>query len=48
MPNVFANYLFLAALFLPTAGLLAGALYLLSPTQRRRSSPTHAVEAKAH
>lgn len=48
MPNTFADYLFLAALFIPTAGLIGGILYLLVPTRRRHANPTHAVEAKAH
>ena len=48
MPRVFADYLFLAALFFPTVGVLAGILYLLVPARRRRTDRTHAVEAKAH
>ena len=48
MPNVLANYLFLAALFFPTAGLVGGILYLLVPTHRHRTDRAHAVEAKAH
>ena len=48
MPNVFADYLFLAALFVPAAGLIGGILYLLVPTRRRRADRTHVLEAKGH
>ena len=42
MPNPIAEYLFLAALFVPTAGILLGVVYLLVP---RRASHAQ-VEAQ--
>ncbi|MCM3881961.1 MAG: hypothetical protein ND807_17775 [Vicinamibacterales bacterium] len=46
--NPIADYLFLAALFVPTAGILAGVLYLLAPSRGLSRNHTHAGEAKAH
>jgi hypothetical protein len=45
VPNPIAEYLFLAALFVPTAGILWGVVYLLVPSRPRRAS--HA-QAEAH
>lgn len=48
MPNPIADYLFLASLFVPATGILAGVVYLLVPSRSRADSRTQAVEAKAH
>ena len=48
VPNQIVNYLFLASLFLPTAGVLVGVLYLLAPSRSRSTKRSQAVEAKAH
>jgi hypothetical protein len=48
MPNPTADYLFLAALFVPATGILLGVLYLLLPTRPRKTSHTQPMEAKAH
>ncbi len=48
MAHPIADYLFLAALFVPTAGILAGVIYLLVPNRPTAASHTHSVEANAH
>ena len=45
MLNPIAEYLFLAALFVPTAGILLGVVYLLMPSRPPRAS--HA-QVEAH
>ena len=42
-----AAYLFLASLFVPTAGIVLGVIYVLLPAQRS-GEQAHAMEAKAH
>jgi hypothetical protein len=48
MSHTVADYLFLAALFVPTAGILIGVIYLLMPVRHRGHVSAPAVEAKAH
>ena len=48
MPRPLADYLFLASLFVPTAGILAGLIYLLIPRRPASVSHRRRVEAKAH
>ncbi len=38
MPNPIADYLFLAALFVPTTGILLGVIYLLVPLRLQHAS----------
>ena len=44
----FADCLFLAALFVPAAGIVAGVIYLLIPRHPASVSRSHPVGAKAH
>jgi hypothetical protein len=48
MHNPIADYLFLAALFVPTTGIVLGIMYLLLPSRPRRSSHAQGIEANAH
>ncbi len=49
MPQSLAEYLFLASLFVPAAGILAGALYLLIPArQERHETSAHTRQARVH
>ena len=48
MPRPLADYLFLASLFVPTSGILAGLIYLLIPRRPAAVSRSHPVEAKVH
>ena len=48
MPSPLADYLFLASLFVPTTGILAGVIYLFIPRRAASVPRGHHVEAKAH
>jgi hypothetical protein len=48
VPNPLADYLFLAALFVPAAGILGGVIYLIVPSRSRAGSRTESVQGKAH
>ncbi len=45
MEHPFADYLFLASLFVPTTGILVGVLYLLVSPQSPSEKPAHAIAA---
>jgi uncharacterized paraquat-inducible protein A len=48
MSHPIADYLFLASLFVPTAGILVGVIYLLVPSRLQSQARAQTMEAKAH